>query len=406
MSAAPAAMPNVYRNVSVLALAQGLFMSVQAMGIATSPLAGYALLGSDKSLATLPIFLNHAGIMITTIPASLLMGRIGRRAGFSFGTMLGLLFGLLGAYAIWKQDFWLLCASALFQGASAAFAWYYRFAAADASPPALKPKAISLVMAGGVIAGFVGPQLAKWTVNWFDPITFMGVYVAIALLSIVSLVVVQMVRIPDLTAAEKAEGGRSLREIARQPAYPVALMSSMFGYAVMTLVMTATPLAMMACGYGFADSATVIQWHIIAMFLPSFFTGALISRIGVLPVIATGAAIELGCALVNLAGVDFMNFLIANALVGLGWNFAYVGGSTLLTQTYKPAERAKVQASHDFLVYATTAAAAASAGFLQQRAGWTTINLAAIPILSLVIGAVCWLALKRRRSSVALNPAE
>jgi MFS family permease len=214
------------------------------------------------------------------------------------------------------------------------------------------------------------------------------------------------VRIPSLTAAEKAEGGRPMSVIMRQPAYPVALISSMFGYAVMTLVMSATPLAMLACGYGFADSATVIQMHIIAMFLPSFFTGALIARFGVLPIIVTGAIIEVGCALVNLAGIDFMNFLVANALVGLGWNFTYVGGSTLLTQTYTAAERAKVQASHDFIVYATTAAAAALAGFLQQKAGWTALNLAALPVLALVIAASIWLGLHRRREAMTLKPAE
>jgi MFS family permease len=405
MTAAPDLSRSVYRNVSVLAVAQGLFMSVQAMGIATSPLAGHALLGADKSLATLPIFLNHAGIMLTTIPASLLMGRIGRRAGFSIGALLGVAFGVLAAYAIWCQSFWLLCASALLQGASAAFAWYYRFAAADASPMAFKPKAISLVMAGGVLAGFLGPQLAKWTVHWFDPIAFMGVYVAAALIGLTSLILVQALRIPTPTAEQRAGGGRPLREIARQPAYRVALLSSMFGYAVMTLVMSATPLAMLACGYGFADSATVIQAHIIGMFLPSFFTGSLIARFGVLPVIASGALIELGCALVNLSGVDFKNFLVANALVGLGWNFAYVGGSTLLTRTYTPAERAKVQASHDFVVYAATATAAASAGFLQQRAGWMVINLAAVPVLSVVLGSATWLALRQRREG-ALRPAE
>jgi MFS family permease len=293
----------------------------------------------------------------------------------------------------------------LLQGASAAFAWYYRFAAADASPMAFKPKAISLVMAGGVLAGFLGPQLAKWTVHWFDPIAFMGVYVAAALIGLTSLILVQALRIPTPTAEQRAGGGRPLREIARQPAYRVALLSSMFGYAVMTLVMSATPLAMLACGYGFADSATVIQAHIIGMFLPSFFTGSLIARFGVLPVIASGALIELGCALVNLSGVDFKNFLVANALVGLGWNFAYVGGSTLLTRTYTPAERAKVQASHDFVVYAATATAAASAGFLQQRAGWMVINLAAVPVLSVVLGSATWLALRQRREG-ALRPAE
>jgi MFS family permease len=169
--------------------------------------------------------------------------------------------------------------------------------------------------------------------------------------------------------------------------------------------MSATPLAMLACGYGFADSATVIQVHTVAMFLPSFFTGALITRIGVLPVIAIGASIEVLCAFVNLVGIDFMNFLVSNALVGLGWNFAYVGGSTLLTQTYRPAERAKVQASHDFIVYATTATAAASAGFLQQKAGWASINLAALPVLAIVLAATLWLAVRQRRTG-ALNPAE
>ncbi|NJO23031.1 MAG: MFS transporter [Sphingomonadales bacterium] len=402
----PGPTTQVYRNVGVLAISQGLFMSVQGMGIAASPLAGYALLGADKSLATLPIFLNHVGIMITTIPASLLMGRIGRRAGFTVGTILGVLFGLLGAYAIWRQDFSLLCASALLQGASAAFAWYYRFAAADASPPAFKPKAISLVMAGGVIAGFVGPQLAKWTVNWFDPMTFMGVYVAIALVSVVSLLVVQGVRIPSLTAAEK---GRR---------WPVHVGH----HAPARLSGRAHLVDVRLCGHDAgherhaAGDARLRLWlrrqrdrHPDAHHcdVPAVVLHRrLIARFGVLPIIVTGAIIEVGCALVNLAGIDFMNFLIANALVGLGWNFTYVGGSTLLTQTYTAAERAKVQASHDFIVYATTAAAAALAGFLQQKAGWTVLNLAALPVLALVIAASVWLALHRRREAMTLKPAE
>jgi MFS family permease len=353
----------------------------------------------DKSLATLPIFLNHAGIMLTTIPASLLMGRIGRRAGFTIGAFLAIVFGLLAAYAVVHRSFELLCVSALLQGSAAAFAWYYRFAAADASPNAFKPKAISYVMAGGIAAGFVGPQIAKWTVDWFAPVTFMGVYIAIAITGVLSVVLLQLLRIPRLTAAERAEGGRPLSEIARQPAYIAALISSMFGYGVMTLVMSATPLAMLACGFHFADSATVIQVHIIGMFAPSFFTGHLIQRFGVLTIIATGALIQVGCALTNLAGVEFANFLVANALVGLGWNFTYVGGSTLLTRTYRPSERARVQASHDFVVYATTATAAALAGFLQQKAGWTAINLAALPLMGIVICTALFLGMRERREA-------
>ena len=401
-----AAIPAPQRhNVTVLALAQALFMSVQGMGIAATPLAAYMLLGADeKWLATVPIFLVHLSIMGTTIPASLLMAAIGRRAGFSLGAILGVAAGVVGYMAMYERSFPLICLSTVLQGMQAAFFWYFRLAAADASEPAFRAKAISLVMAGGVIAGFLGPQTAKWTVDWLAPVTFAGVYVAMAVFSVAVLFLIQFLQIPRLTAAERAAGGRPMTEIARQPTYRVALAASVCGYAVMTLTMTATPLAMLACGFGFGDSATVIQAHIIAMFLPSFFTGHLIARVGVLPVVATGGLIEFGCAIVNLAGVDFTNFLIANVLVGLGWNFCFVGGSTLLTATYTPAERAKVQASHDFVVYASTATAAALSGVLQAKAGWTVINLAALPLMAAVVGAALWLAAHQRR--VAAAPAE
>jgi hypothetical protein len=218
------------------------------------------------------------------------------------------------------------------------------------------------------------------------------------------LLLVQFVRIPRLTAADRAVQGRPMREIVRQPAYRVALASAVFGYAVMTLTMSATPLAMLACGFGFADSATVIQAHIVGMFLPSFFTGHLIARLGVLPVIAAGGLIEMGCAIVNLSGIEFHNFLIANILVGVGWNFAFVGGSTLLTTTYAPSERAKVQASHDFTVYAATASAAALSGVLAAKAGWTVINLAALPLMAAIVAAALWQMARERQARV--QPAE
>jgi len=404
MTSSTASMSSYRRNVALLAIAQGLFMCTQSMGIATTPLAAHAMLGADKSLATVPIFLNHVGIMLTTIPASLLMGRIGRRAGFTIGAFLAIVFGLLAVYAVIIRSFELLCLSALLQGSAAAFAWYYRFAAADSSPDSFKPKAISYVMAGGIAAGFLGPQIAKWTVDWFAPITYMGVYVAVMITGVLSVILMQFLRIPQLTASERAEGGRPMREIIRQPTYIGALVSSMFGYGVMTLVMSATPLAMLDCGFHFSDSATVIQLHIIMMFLPSFFTGGLIQRFGVLTIIAVGALIQAGCAIVNIAGVNFENFLIANALVGLGWNFTYVGGSTLLTRTYRPAERARVQASHDFTVYATTATAAALAGFLQQKSGWIAINVAALPLMGIVVTATVWLAFRWRRDARQAQP--
>ena len=226
------------------------------------------------------------------------------------------------------------------------------------------------------------------------PATFLGVYLVISLVGGLNLVLMQGLRIPKLTVAEKADGGRPLGIIMRQPAYIAALISSMLGYGVMTLVMSATPLAMLACGFHFGDSATVIQFHIIAMFLPSFFTGHLIQRFGVLAIIATGASIQTGCAMVNLAGIELSHFLISNVLVGIGWNFTFVGGSTLLTTTYQPAERAKVQASHDFLVYATTATAALLSGFLQQEAGWNIINLATLPLMATIMLTMLWLHLR------------
>jgi MFS family permease len=393
------------RNVAVLALLQALFMSVQGMGIAATPLAAYMLLGADqKWLATVPIFLVHLGIMGTTVPASLLMAHVGRRAGFAVGAVLGMVAGVVGCLALYRQSFPLLCVATLLQGMQAAFFWYFRLAAADAAAPGRRPQAISLVMAGGIVAGILGPQTAKWSADLLAPVTFAGIYLAMAAFSLAVLVVVQLLRIPRLTAAERAEGGRPMSQIALQPAYRVALASSVLGYAVMTLTMSATPLAMLACGFSFSDSATVIQGHIIAMFLPSFFTGHLIARFGVLPIIAAGGLIEAGCTVVNLAGVEFANFFIANVLVGLGWNFTYIGGSTLLTTTHTPAERAKVQASHDFVVYAATATAAVLSGVLAAKAGWMVINLAALPLMVLIMVAALWLIARQRRGAIA--PAE
>ena len=391
----------VRRNVLLLALCQAFFMCTQTMAIATTPLAAYAILGVDKSLATVPLVLVHVGIMAATIPASLLMARIGRRAGFSIGALIGIASGLIGTYAIFEQDFLLLCIGTFFQGLAAGFAWYYRFAAADMADDSFRPQAISLVLAGGVIAGLLGPETAKYANEWFSPVLFAGVYLMAAAYAVFVFLLVQLIRIPRPSKDERSKRGRPILEIMRQPTYAVALTSSMFGYAVMTLVMSATPLAMLACGFEFGDSATVIQGHVVAMFLPSFFTGKLIQRFGVLPIIISGALIQLGCSAVNLMGIDFMNFFIANVLVGLGWNFTYVGGSTLLTRTYRPEERAKVQASHDFLVYLTTAVAAGLSGLLQAQAGWAVINIAAIPLMLIVATAALWLARRERRAAAA-----
>ncbi len=405
MTTTAKALPENWRNISLLALAQALFHCTQSMAIATTPLAAYSLLGTDKTMATVPIFLAHVGLMLTTLPASLLMGRLGRRLGFSLGALAGVVGAAVSFYAIWQQSFVMLCAGALLQGMSAAFAWHYRFAATDAaSDAAARAKAISYVMAGGVLAGIIGPQTAKWAVGWFHPVLFAGVYVMTGIFCLGMLALVQFVRIPPPSATDHGRGGRPMRQILRQPVFQTAVISSMFGYAVMTLVMSATPLAMLGCGFGFADSATVIQAHVIAMFLPSFFTGHLINRFGVLAIIAAGALIEIGCAVVNLSGIGFGNFFIANLLVGLGWNFTYIGGSTLLTSSYRPEERSKAQGTHDFCVYAMTATAAALSGTLQATAGWSVVNIAAFPLLGIVLVAVA--RLHAMRSKEGMQAAE
>lgn len=386
------------RNVAVLAVTQALFHCTQTMAIATTPIAAHALLGADKTFATVPIFLAHIGLMATTLPAALLMGRIGRRPGFTLGALLGILGGIVSFFGIWVQSFGMLCLGGFLQGCAAAFAWHYRFAATDIASADFKAKAISLVMTGGIVAGVIGPETAKWAKGLFDPVLYAGVYLVTAVLAAAMALLIQLIRIPPPPPAGATSGGRPMGEIMRQPAFITAVAASMIGYAVMTLVMSATPLAMLDCGFGFSDSATVIQVHVLAMFVPSFFTGHLITRFGVRPIIALGALIEIGCALVNLAGITFAHFTIANLLVGLGWNFCYVGGSTLLTTAHRPEERAKVQGTHDFLVYSATATAAALSGTLQARAGWQTINLAALPALALLLLLLAWLALRHRTS--------
>lgn len=389
------------RNVAVLATAQALFHCTQTMAIATTPLAALAMLGESHAiLATVPIFLAHFGLMCTTLPAALLMGRIGRRPGFSLGATLGILAGLVSFSGVWTQSFPLMCLGGFLQGGAAAFAWHYRFAATDVADANFKAKAISLVMAGGIAAGVLGPQLAKWSVNLL-PYTYAGVYLTAAVSSAIMLLLIQGIQIPTPAKTDTGAGGRPMSVIMRQPAFIAAVTASMIGYAIMTLVMSATPLAMKGCGFDFTDSATVIQVHVLAMFVPSFFTGSLVNRFGVKTIVVAGALIEILCALTNLAGISIWNFAIANLLVGLGWNFCYVGGTTLLTTVYRPEERAKVQGTHDFLVYATTALAAGTSGTLQAQAGWATLNMVAIPALLFMLAVIGWYAMQPAKTATS-----
>ena len=384
------------KNVLILALCQAFGMTGNAMVITVSALVGFDM-AVDKGLATLPLALQFTATMIGTIPASLLMRRIGRRAGFSLGASVGCIGGATAAYAIASGSFALFCLAAMLNGVFHAFILYYRFAAADTASETFRPRAISLVMAGGVVAAIAGPELAKWSRGLFAPALFVGSYAAIAGLAAVSLVLLQFVDIPRLSAAERARSGRPLGVILRQPKCVTAILSAAVGYAVMSLVMTATPLAMVAHHFDFDAAAFVIQWHGLAMFLPSFFTGQLIQRFGAVRIISVGIAMNVASLAINLSGVEFLQFWAALVLLGLGWNFMFVGGTALLTEVHTPAERGKTQAVNDFLVFTTVSLAAFSSGALHSSFGWTAVNLGMAPPLLIALTAVVWLIRRRPR---------
>ena len=388
----------VRRNVLVLAICQAMGATGTSMLAAVASLVGYSLV-EDKSLATVPIAVQWTATMCATIPASHLMRWVGRRAGLSVGALSLIIGGILGYNAIASSSFALFLLASVFTGTSVAFMQYYRFAAVDAVPESFRSKAISLVLAGGVVAAVLGGEVAKASFDWFLPYVYAGCYVALAIIGLLVLIALQGVRIPRLSAAQLRSSGRPLRVIARQPAFIVAVLAGALSYGAMVLVMTATPLAMGASGFVFTDSATVIQWHVLAMFGPSFFTGTLIQRFGVLTIILVGTVLMFLALIIDLAGVDFMNFWAALVLVGLGWNFMFVGGSTLLTSAYTIEERAKVQAANDFTVFSTSALAAFGSGALLTNLGWEGVNAGVAPAMAIALVAVIWLMLVERRNT-------
>jgi hypothetical protein len=327
------------------------------------------------------------------------MRRVGRRAGFMTGAGFGLIGAAIASLAIDLGSFWLFCAGTVFLGAYNAFGQYYRFAAADAATMQTKSRAISLVMAGGLMAAFLGPASAGWTKDLFDPVTFLGTYLSIVALALLAIAVLALLDIPGLSPTEREQSGRPLMEIARQPVFFVAATAAMIGYGVMSLVMTATPLAMVGHGHAFGDAAIVIQWHIVGMFGPSFFTGHLIRRFGVLQVMLAGAGFLLLAVASAMAGSGFANYWTGLFCLGLGWNFLFIGGTTLLTECHSEAEKAKVQGLNDFLVFGTVSVASLSAGALLHLFGWQIVNLGALPFIGLTSVAIVWLALRRRQAA-------
>jgi MFS family permease len=331
------------------------------------------------------------------------MKRWGRRAGFTVGAVCAILGSILCATAVYAGNFWMLCAGTLVLGVYFAAGQYYRFAAADAAPATFRSRAISLVLAGGIIGGFLGPQTSKLTKDLFAQHLYAGAYLSLVAFALLAIVILRWLDIPRPSAADQKAATRPLGDIARQPAFLVAVLCGMVGYGVMNLLMTATPLAMIACEHAFADAAFVIQWHLVGMFAPSFFTGSFIQRFGVARVIFAGVVLNLVCVGVALSGVSVANFWLALTLLGVGWNFMYVGATTLLTETHRPAERAKAQGVNDMAIFVTMVASSLSSGALFTYQGWQTMNYLAVPFLIIAGAAAVGLAWSRRHSAAALR---
>ena len=396
-------MQNFKRNVILLSFCQALFMSATSLIFASSALIGYDLLADDKSLATLPIALQFIGNMFTTIPASLLMGKVGRRWGFIIGSGIGIVGASLGVLAILDRSFLLFSFASALLGSFTAFAAYYRFAAVDTAPTNYKSKAISYVLAGGVIAAFIGPNLANWSKNWITDATFAGSIACVIILMLISIILQSGLRIPTPKVDPLSTAGRPLLKIMSQPKFLVAMICGTLGYACMTFIMTATPLAMHAYAHSFPSTAFVIQWHVFAMFAPSFFTGYLINRFGAPAIMLTGALLDLACIAVNFSGTSVIHFWTGLFLLGLGWNFLFVAATSLLTETYSDAERAKTQACNDFILFASVAAASLSAGSIQHATDWQTVNLAALPIVLTIIVTLLIQFTTSKNNNISVN---
>ena len=388
------AAPHQRRNIALLSGAQALLFTNSVTLIALNGLVGYTL-AVDKSFATLPVTTQVVGSALFAMAASKLMQRIGRRAGFLVGTLCGFIGGAIATYGVYVHSMTLLCAGTFVLGIYGAFGQFYRFAAADAAPPSFKATAISLVVAGGLVGGIVGPALSKWTRHSAQT-EFLASYASLMVFSVLTALLLTQLRIAEPKASASATPSRHLNEIALQPAFIVAVISSAFGYGVMNLLMTATPLAMGICGYPYNDAANVISAHVVAMFAPSFFTGALIQRFGVLKIMLTGVALMGVCLGVSLSGVSVAHFWWTLVLLGLGWNFMFVGGSTLLTECYEPSEKARAQGLHDLLVFCTTATSSFSSGLLLKANGWVILNYVAMPFLVVAALAMWWLLMRRR----------
>ncbi len=385
-------------HLLLLSVCQALFLTNNVTFIAINGLVGLSLAPLGW-MATLPVTGYVVGAALSAMPVARLQARVGRKRSFQIGLVVAGLSAALCALAVSIGSFWLLVAATVFAGFYSANGALYRFAGPELVQPAFKERALSWVLAGGVAGAFIGPNLASATRAWLS-VPFAGAYLALVGVAVLGLVVMSFIRFPEHVApVAGASTGRPLAEIARQPAFVVAIIAAALGYGVMNLLMAATPIAMAQCKHPFDSAALVLEWHVLGMFVPSFFTGNLIKKFGAVPVMLVGALLNLICVVVALSGVDLMQFLIALFVLGVGWNFLYTGGSTLLTKTYRPEEKNRAQGAMDTCVFWTMALSSFSSGALITTQGWTWLNLGSLLPIALVTAALIWLAMQQRRST-------
>jgi MFS family permease len=383
--------PAERRTIALLAACQGLLLTNTVILMAVNALVGYMLV-ENKALATLPAMTYVVGSAVSAIPASRWMARVGRRAGFMHGSLLAIAGALICAASVMGRSFWGVCAGTFLIGCYNATGALYRFAAADAVAGPNKARAISLVLAGGILGGLLGPESSKLTKDWLA-VTYAGTYLSLVAFALAAIALQSRLVLPAIAAGGPSDGpARPTREIVRQPRFIVAVLAAALGYGVMNLLMVATPLAMQFCGHPFSAGVFVLEWHVVGMFAPGFFTGNLIKRFGVGRVLWAGVVLNALSVAINLSGTTVGHFWFGLFVLGVGWNFLFVGGTTLLTETYAPHEKTRVQGVNDMLVFATMALSSSSAGLLVNARGWEMVNYTALPAIAIIALALLWLA--------------
>jgi predicted MFS family arabinose efflux permease len=392
------------RTALILAASQAIIGSAAPIAISMGALAGQYLLGADKSLATAPITGFNIGVALGALPAAAIIRRLGQRGGFMTGTVITALGGLVATLALFHGSFWLFAFGLLVIGAGGAFVQQFRFAAADNAPPQFKARAISFVLAGGIVTAILGPQIVIFTRELFAPVMFAGSFISILPLAAAGAIILSFLRLPAKAASkvDVADGdARPLSEIVTKPRFVAALFCAVGSYALMSFVMTGAPLAMVGCGLSENDATLGISWHVMAMFGPSFFTGSLIHRFGAERVVATGLILLIGCAIVALSGLALWHFWTSLILLGLGWNFGFIGATAMVAASYRPSEKGKVQGFHDFVLFGSVACASLLSGMVYNAWGWTMLNWMIFPVTVLCFVALGALKMTSLRKASA-----